>query len=108
MAAAGLVLVAATAVGCSGDDAGGVSAGGSVEDFCAALEQFQGSVDAADSTDLAAYIRALKDAASEVSSVGVPDDMPNAARRGFEITVKRIEDLSDTRDATTSPPPSGT
>ena len=69
--------------------------GGSVEDFCAALEQFQGSVDAADSTDLAAYIRALKDAAAEVSSVGVPDDMPNAARRGFELTVQRIEDLPD-------------
>lgn len=95
MAAAGLVLVAATAVGCSDDDSGSTPAAGSVADFCTALERFQGSVEAADSTDLAAYVRTLKEAAAEVADAGVPEDMPNPARLGFELTVERIEELPD-------------
>ncbi|QIG45317.1 hypothetical protein G5V58_23470 [Nocardioides anomalus] len=85
--------------GCTGDD-GDDSASGdsSVRSFCTALETFRADVDAADSADLPAYIRALKDAAGAVADVGVPDDIPVAAEQGFELTVSRIEDLAD--DAT--------
>lgn len=98
MAAAGLVLVAATAVGCSDGSGGGDGQDSSVAQFCSALEEFRASVDAADSDDIAAYVAALKAAAEDVASVGVPDDMPAAAQQGFELTIDRIEALAD--DAT--------
>jgi hypothetical protein len=97
--AAGLVLVAGGAVGCSDGDGGG---GGKADDppstkeFCGALTEFKDDFDAADPTkDLEAYIKTLKDAADRLADVGTPEDMPDDAQDGFAITVKKIDDLSD-------------
>lgn len=98
--AAGLVLVAGGAVGCS-DDGGGGGGGPSADppstdEFCGALKEFKDDFDAADPTkDLAAYIKTIKDAADQLDDVGTPEDMPAAARDGFDLTVKKIDDLSD-------------
>jgi hypothetical protein len=97
---AGLVLVAGGVVGCS-DDGGGGGGGGahdapSTKEFCGALKEFKDDFDAADPTkDLEGYIKTLKDAADTLADVGTPDDMPDDAQDGFDITVKKIDDLSD-------------
>lgn len=97
--AAGLLLVAAAVGGCSDGGSGGADNNeSSVADFCSALDKFRDEVSAADSTDLAAYIRTLKAAAEEVDGVGVPHDMPAEAEQGFDLTIERIQDLAE--DAT--------
>lgn len=98
--AAGLVLVAGGAVGCS-DDGGGSGADDapSTEDFCGALEDFQDDFGDADPTkDLKAYIQTLKDAADRLADVGTPEDMPADAQDGFDFYVEKIKGLDD--DAT--------
>lgn len=100
LVAASLVLVACGAVGC-GDDVGG--GGGSADapstdDFCGALKDFKDDFSDADPTDPNGYLKALEDAAAKLDDVGVPDDMPDDARDGFDITIKAITDLPD--DAT--------
>jgi hypothetical protein len=98
--AAGLVLVAGGAVGCS-DDGGGGGGGDaddppSTDEFCGALKDFQDDFKAADpAKDLAAYIKTIKDAADRLEDVGTPEDMPADAQDGFTLTVKKIDDLSD-------------
>ena len=93
------MLVAISVSGCSDSGAGGAgNRESSVEDFCSALGTFRDEVSEADSSDLAAYIRTLKAAADEVHGVGVPDDMPAEAEEGFDLTIRRIQDLAD--DAT--------
>ncbi|HCB06876.1 MAG TPA: hypothetical protein DEQ43_21975 [Nocardioides bacterium] len=89
-------LAGCTAAGSDGE----ARAESSVDDFCSAVETFHTEVEAADSTDLAAYIRTLKAAAEKLHDVGVPDDMPAPAKQGFELTVERIQGLAD--DATRS------
>ena len=94
LAATGLVLVAAAAGGCGGGEPG--DPGGevpSVKVFCSALQQFRDEVDAADPTDLAAYVATLKRAAAEVDAVGLPADIPAEAEQGFDLTLERIGDL---------------
>jgi hypothetical protein len=97
---AALLSGGAALAGCTTDDSGDGSGGGdaSVRAFCSALETFRADVDAADSADLPAYVRALKDAAAAVADVGVPDDIPVAAEQGFDLTVSRIQDLPDDAD----------
>jgi hypothetical protein len=98
LVAAGLVLVASGAAGCGdGSDGGGdADDAPSTKEFCGALKQFQDDFAAADPTkDLEAYIKTLKDAADGLDDVGTPEDMPAAAQAGFELTVKKIDDLSD-------------
>ena len=97
--AAGLVLVAGGAVGC-GDDGGGGDGGAddppSTKEFCGALKDFQDDFAAADPTkDLKGYVQTLKDAADRLDDIGTPEDMPADAEDGFQITVKKINDLSD-------------
>jgi hypothetical protein len=94
-----VVVLVATVVGCSDDESRGTdNRESTVEDFCSALATFRDEKEAADSTDLAAYIRALKAAAEEIDEVGVPEDMPNDAEQGFDLTIARIQGLAD--DAT--------
>jgi hypothetical protein len=95
---ASLVLVAGGAVGCGGDGGGG---GGhrapSAKEFCGGLKDFQTSYANADPTaDLAAYIKTIKRAATQLGNVGTPDDMPADAKAGFALTVQRITGLSNT------------
>lgn len=93
MAVASLVLAAAAVVGCTGADPDGRGEGASVRAFCSALEEFRSAVDAADSTDIAAYVRALQEAADRVSEVGLPDGVGADVAEGFDLTLARIEGL---------------
>ena len=98
LVAASLILVAGGAVGC-GDDGGGGGAGNdapSTDDFCGALKDFQDDFGDADPTkDLKGYIQSLKDAAKKLEDVGTPDDMPDDAKEGFDITIDTIKGLDD-------------
>ena len=96
--AAGLVLVAGGAVGCS--DEGGGGGGGddapSAKDFCGALTDFRDDFADADPTkDLKVYIQTLKDAADRLENVGTPEDMPAEAQDGFDFYVEKIKGLDD-------------
>ena len=97
--AAACVLVVSGAVGCSdgsvGQDADDAP---SAQMFCDALAQFREDIAAADADDLTAYVAALKEAAAQLERIGTPEDIPDSARAGFELTIKRIEELPD--DAT--------
>jgi hypothetical protein len=93
------VLVASAVVGCSGGSVGhDADDSPSAQVFCDALAQFRDDIDAADADDLAAYVAALKEAAARLERIGTPEDIPDSARAGFELTIKRIQDLAD--DAT--------
>jgi hypothetical protein len=95
--AASLVLVAGGAVGCGGDSGGGGGhAAPTAKEFCAGLKDFQTSYANADPTaDLTAYIKTIKQAATQLGTLGTPDDMPADAKAGFALTVQRIKALSD-------------
>jgi hypothetical protein len=97
--AASLVLVAGAAAGCGdgdGSGGGGGDAAPSTKEFCGALKTFQDDFAQADPTkDLAGYIKTLKEAADRLEDVGTPDDMSDAAEDGFELTIGKIKDLSD-------------
>jgi hypothetical protein len=96
--AAGLVLVAGGAVGCGGSSGGGGDADDppTTKEFCGALKQFQDDFAAADPTkDLEGYIQAIKDAADTLEDVGTPEDMPAAARDGFDFYVTKVKGLDD-------------
>jgi hypothetical protein len=97
--AAVLVLVAGGAVGCGGDAGGDGHDAPSTKEFCGALKDFQAAYANSDPTgDLKAYITTIKQAAGHLGDVGTPESMPSDARAGFELTVQKIDALSD--DAT--------
>lgn len=99
--AASLVLVAGTAVGCGGDGGGGGGApdDASTADFCGVFDDFYkvvGELGAdAENSEL---IKALKDTGEDLEEVGTPEDIPEDARAGYELTVQTIADLDE--DAT--------
>lgn len=95
-AAAVLALVGAVVVGCSDAGAGGGGDGApSVRAFCAGLGDFESQVDATDpADDLPGYIDGMQTAARALGDLGVPGDVPDDARRGFEVTMARIDALS--------------
>jgi len=100
LVAASLILVAGGAVGCGddGDGGGGLTSkdAPSTDDFCGALKDFQDDFSEADPTkDLKGYIKSLKDAAEKLDDVGTPDDMPDDAKEGFDITIDTIKGLDD-------------
>jgi hypothetical protein len=98
LVAASLVLVAGGVAGCGGDDddSGGGAGAPSTEEFCGALKAFQDDFSGADpSKDLEAYIQTLKKAADKLDDVGTPKDMTSDAQDGFDLTVEKITDLSD-------------
>ena len=98
LVAAGLVLVAGGAVGC-GDDGGGGSADDSTskEDFCAAFQAFED--DLKDMTGQEANLgEILKKGAQRIEDVGAPEDIPDDAKDGLQLTLDALLDLPD--DAT--------
>src|SRR4051794_20115930 len=96
--AASLILVGGGAVGCGVDGDGGGGGGDktSTADFCGALKDFQNDFSQTDPTkDIKGYIQALKDAADKLDEGGTPDDMPDDAKAGFDLTIKTIDDLDE-------------
>jgi len=91
--AASLVLVAGTAVGCGG---GGAPDSASTDDFCGVFEDFNATVaELGQDAENSELIGALKDTGEELEEIGTPEDIPEDARAGFELTVKTIADLDE-------------
>ncbi|CAB4720997.1 MAG: hypothetical protein F2667_10340 [Actinobacteria bacterium] len=74
------------------DDTEAPSGDGSSSEFCTAY----GEIVAAGGDDLAA----AKDAIDKLSSVGVPDDMPDDAVAGYELIVDSINDAESEEELT--------
>ena len=102
--AASLVLVAGGAVGCGDDsgsgsaDDGGGSEGTSTEDFCGAFQTFAEGV-AGLTGEEENLGEILKEEAQEIADVGTPDDIPDDAKDGLQLTLDAIEDLPDDASA---------
>jgi hypothetical protein len=104
---ASLVLVAGGAVGCgddsgsgsgSADGGGGGSEGTSTEDFCGAFQTFAEGV-AGLTGEEENLGEILKEEAQEIVDVGTPDDIPDDAKDGLQLTLDAIEDLPDDASA---------
>jgi hypothetical protein len=103
----GVLLVAPGLVSCGGDDGdepGGDKSGDgdkvSVEEFCSAAEKFENTFTETDTTNLPEGVGALKDAAQELKDVGTPEDIPDDAREGLELTLDKLIALPDDADQT--------
>ena len=94
---AGMALVLGGLTGCGGsDDGGGSSASddASKEDFCEAFNGFYEKVVAkATDADSSGMIKALKEWAADIEDVGIPSEMPEDARNGFEVFVESARDI---------------
>jgi hypothetical protein len=95
--AACLVLVAGGAVACGDDDGGDSSKkdeGASTADFCGAFQAFSDDLD--DVTGQESNLgEILKKAAKRIEDVGTPDDIPDDAKEGLQLTLDAIMDLPD-------------
>jgi hypothetical protein len=97
----GVLLAAPGLVACGGDDDSSSDQGQdhpatvSVKEFCAAAAKFETTFSGIDSTDLAASVATFKDAAQELKDVGTPEDIPDDAREGLELTLDKIIGLPD-------------
>lgn len=90
---AGLALVLGGLAGCGSDDDGESDAAAapenaSVDDFCT---KFNGLYDKLFSGDLSS----VKDWAADMADVGTPGDMPDDARKGYEVMIATIKGLDD-------------
>ena len=97
LAAATLILLAGGVVGC-GDDGGGGGGGGdktaSKDDFCGAFQTFyEDLTEVTGQEDNLGEI--LKKAAKRIRDVGTPEDIPDDAKDGLDLTLDAIEDLPD-------------
>jgi hypothetical protein len=96
--AAGLVLVAAGTSACS-DDPDETDTGPPTEaEFCGGFQDFYDALGAFEGDEVAAYIQRLKESASEVADLGVPEDMPAGAEAGLAFYLDSVAELAD--DAT--------
>jgi len=103
----GVLLAAPGLVSCGGDDGdepGGDKSGSSekvsVEEFCGAAEKFENTFTETDTTNLPEGVAALKGAAQELKDVGTPEDIPDDAREGLELTLDKLLALPDDADET--------
>ncbi len=103
LAAASLILVAGGAVGCGGDDGGGDGGGdsdksASKDDFCGAFQTFYDDLQevTGEEENLGEI---LKKAAKKIEDVGTPEDIPDDAKDGLEVTLDAIQDLADDASA---------
>jgi len=103
LALGGVLLAVPGLMSCGGDDADGSGDGKdevTVEEFCAAAEKFENTFTETDTTNLIEGVEALKDAARELKDVGTPEDIPDDAREGLELTLDKLIALPDDADET--------
>jgi hypothetical protein len=103
LALGGVLLAMPGLVSCGGDDGDGSADGKAevtVEEFCAAAEKFENTFTETDTTNLTEGVEALRDAARELKDVGTPDDIPDDAREGLELTLDKLIALPDDADET--------
>ena len=102
LALAGATLAVGTLAGCGGGDDGEASSApddASQEDFCAAFAKlYQDVLGGALDDDSSLSVKGIKDWAEDMAEVGTPEDMPDEARKGFEVFLDAARDLPD--DAT--------
>ena len=98
------LLVVGLLAGCGDDDGGGADGAdapsdASVEAFCQPFVDMLQEV-SAQGEDLsdADAVRLAKETADKLRETGTPADMPEDARRGFELVVEKLAELPD--DAT--------
>ncbi len=95
------LLVVGLLAGCGDDaaDAADAPTNASVEEFCQPFVDMLTEVTATgeDISDEDA-VKLAKDTADKLSEAGTPEDMPEDARKGFELVVKKLAELPD--DAT--------
>lgn len=97
LSAPALLVLSLTA--CGGGDGSGAPEDASKEDFCKAYEA-EPEFDAAGLQDASPeeQAKAIKDALDELvdnfAEVGTPEDIPDDAREGFEISIDKAGDLS--------------
>lgn len=87
-AAGAAVLLAFSLSAC-----GGPPTDASVEDYCDAVQDdsaFEGFDENSDEED---FVDALKEQAEKIEEVGTPEDIPDDARKGFEISLDAVDDL---------------
>ena len=85
--------------GAAGDDAADAPSDASVEEFCQPFVDMLQEVSAQgeDLSDEDA-VRLAKETADKLREAGTPADMPEDARKGFELVVEKLAELPD--DAT--------
>jgi hypothetical protein len=90
---AGLALALTGVAGC-GDD--GAPTDASEDDFCAnltTLEEELGSF--GEDPDVATVVEVMKGIADDMVETGTPEDMPDDAREGWQLTMDAMQDLDD-------------
>lgn len=103
LAAGGALLLTASLSACGGGGSG-APADASKEDFCDAYtsifdELFANADPEATEEEIsAAAIRSLKDWAETLEETGTPEDIPDDAREGFELTLEAVNDLDEDTD----------
>ncbi|MDP2772686.1 MAG: hypothetical protein Q8O61_03940 [Nocardioides sp.] len=101
---ASLVLLGGTLTACGDDSDGGGADGGSDDtvstaEFCGAITDVQEAYAQVDPENLAEEdVRGVKDAVADLADLGLPEDVTDEEREGFELIADAIADLPD--DAT--------
>ena len=101
LVAAALILVAGGAVGCGDDDGGGGGSDdktASVDDFCGAFQDFYDDLEGVTGEE-ENLGEILKKAAKRIEDVGTPEDIPDDAKEGLQLTLDAINDLPDDASA---------
>ncbi len=92
---ASLVLVGASAVGCSG----GAPTDASEDDFCTSLTSLASKLGSLADASQKDAIDSIKAWAKDLEKVGTPEKMPDEAREGFELMIEEVAALDE--DGTT-------
>jgi hypothetical protein len=95
LAGASLVLIGAMTAACGGDGAGDGASGApddaSVTEFCDAIKKTGENTDDVDAT---------KKSYEDLVEVGTPEDIPEDARKGFEVLADAVEEAdADDKEA---------
>jgi hypothetical protein len=104
VATTSLLLIAPFAAACGGDDdADSAPQDASSGDFCEAYTSIFDSLLAAPSDSSQdqqeeAAVDALKDWSERMREVGTPEDLPDDARKGFELVLGEASDIDDVSD----------
>ncbi|GGO73506.1 hypothetical protein GCM10012276_19280 [Nocardioides deserti] len=106
VATTSLLLLAPFAAACGGgddDEAGSAPQDASSEDFCEAYTSIFDSLlaaptDSGQGEQEEAAVDALKKWSERMRDVGTPEDLPEDARKGFELVLDEASDIDDVSD----------
>ena len=90
LVAGSLSLLVGTTVGCGGR----APTDASVAEFCGAHKSLL-SINAAQEMSPSGALEAAGEWGEALADVGTPEDIPDQARKGFEVTVRNLEILGD-------------